>query len=100
MEMETDGRLSERACREVVVLNKAGLHLRPAAKIVKAMADFPDCDVTLRKDAKVVNAKSIMSVTTLIAPKDTVLTIEAVGPGAAEAVRILVSLFLNKFEED
>ena len=69
------------------------------AKIVKAMADM-DCRVTLRKDGKAANAKSIMSVTTLIAPVKTVLTIEAVGPDAKVAVAALVSLFKNKFGEE
>jgi phosphocarrier protein HPr len=85
--------------REVVVQNRQGLHLRPAAKIVKAMATM-NCDVKIRKDNKVANAKSIMSVTTLIATKGTVLTIEANGPDAALAVASLVQLFDKKFHED
>ena len=97
--METKRPENIRFSRDVVVRNKAGLHLRPASKIVKAMADM-DCQVTLRKNGKVANAKSIMSVTTLIAPVKTVLTIEAVGPDAKVAVAALVSLFNKKFGEE
>ncbi len=85
--------------QEVVVQNRQGLHLRPAAKIVKAVANM-NCQVKIRKDNKVANAKSIMSVTTLIATKGTVLTIEANGPDAAVAVAKLVKLFDDKFEEN
>lgn len=77
----------------------AGLHLRPASKIVKAMADL-DCDVRLRLADREANAKSIMSVTTLIAPRGSTITIEASGPDATRAVSALASLFQNKFGEE
>lgn len=89
----------ETITRDVVVGNKLGLHLRPAAKIVKALAVL-DCHVTLTKNHLKANAKSIMSVTTLIAPKGTVLTIEASGRDARSAVEALTTLFQENFGED
>jgi phosphocarrier protein HPr len=99
METEINGGNQIPVIQDVIVQNKAGLHLRPSAQIVKAMADL-NCEITLRKDKKRVNAKSIMSVTTLIAPKGTVITIEAVGPDAKAAVEALVNLFQSKFGEE
>ena len=97
--METEINGAPTITRDVVVRNKAGLHLRPASRIVKALADMK-CEVTLRRDNTVVTAKSIMSVTTLIAPKDAILTIEASGPEAEAAVKALVKLFYDKFGEE
>ncbi|MCZ7585301.1 MAG: HPr family phosphocarrier protein [Deltaproteobacteria bacterium] len=82
-----------------MVRNKAGLHLRPASKIVRAVAELR-CDVMIRKGDRTANAKSIMSVTTLVAPRNTVLTIEASGPDAKAAVAALAALFQNKFGEE
>ncbi|MCL4235335.1 MAG: HPr family phosphocarrier protein [Deltaproteobacteria bacterium] len=85
--------------RDVLVRNKQGIHLRPASKIVKAMARF-ECEIYLHKGDRAANAKSIMSVTTLIAPRNTVLTIRAVGPDAEEATAALEALFVEKFGEE
>ncbi|MCB1155173.1 MAG: HPr family phosphocarrier protein [Deltaproteobacteria bacterium] len=85
--------------RELRVLNKAGVHLRPASQIVKKMHQFKS-EVILRREGRTVNAKSIMSVSTLLAPKDTVVTVEAIGPDAEEAVSAMADLFESKFGEE
>lgn len=85
--------------REIRVRNKQGLHLRPASRIVKAMAPF-DCEIYLYKNERGANAKSIVSVTTLIAPRNTVLTIKATGRQAEEAADALAALFEDKFGEE
>jgi phosphocarrier protein len=47
---------------KVVVTNKLGLHARPANVFVKEVIRRKDCSVQLRKDGKLFNAKSIVSV--------------------------------------
>ena len=52
--------------RTVQIVNKNGLHARPAAEIVKISAKFKS-EITLVKDGMEVNGKSIMGVMMLAA---------------------------------
>ena len=85
--------------RELTVINQAGLHLRVASKIVKLLNDF-QCDAMISFDGREANAKSIMSLTQLIAPPGSVLKLRTTGPDAYRAAVELEKLFRNKFEED
>lgn len=87
---------------EVELLNKYGLHQRPAMKVIETAGKFR-CDVYLIKDGQRCNAKSIIDVIMLAAEKGTKLTVEADGDDADEAISSLQELFRNKFyleEED
>lgn len=86
------------ATRTVRLVNKTGLHLRPAALFVKTANRFPNCRVTLGNGVERVNGKSIMGVVTLAAPCGTELTIEIVGDRAREAMDALCQLIANKFD--
>jgi phosphocarrier protein len=46
----------------VRVINKTGLHARPANAFVKAVVRQRDCSIQIRKAGKLFNAKSIVSV--------------------------------------
>lgn len=85
--------------KQVTILNKTGLHARPAAEFVKTASKFTS-EISLLKDDKVINAKSIIGVMSLAASRGTVLTIKAEGPDAAEAIEALVSLIESKFGEE
>ncbi len=85
--------------REVTVLNRAGIHARPAALIVQTASSFK-AHIEFRKESETINAKSIMGIITLGAGYKTVLTIAADGEDEAEAVEALAALFENKFAED
>jgi Phosphotransferase System HPr (HPr) Family len=50
--------------REVTLLNKTGLHARPAALFVQEASKYK-CDIKVEKDGKQVNAKSIMGILSL-----------------------------------
>ena len=50
--------------RDVAVLNRYGIHARPAALLVKAATRFP-CEILIEKNGVKVNAKSIMGMMTL-----------------------------------
>ena len=85
--------------RDVAVLNRYGIHARPAALLVKAAARF-SCEILLEKNGVKVNAKSIMGLLTLEGNHGAKLKIHALGPDAAEAVAALADLFEKKFFED
>jgi phosphocarrier protein len=84
---------------KVTVLNKMGLHARPAAQLVKTAAGFKS-DVFIARDDQVVNGKSIMGVMMLAAGVGTELTITVTGKDEAQALAALIKLFESKFNEE
>lgn len=84
--------------REVEVLNRAGIHARPAALIVKVANQF-DSNLYLEKDRMKVNGKSIMGIITLGAGYKSRLKILAEGTDEEQAADAIEQLFLNRFEE-
>lgn len=85
--------------RELVVINKIGIHARPAAMFVKIANRF-ECEVFVEKDGERVNGKSIMGLLMLAAGPGSRLTVEANGTDAERAVCELDALFLRKFDEE
>ncbi len=85
--------------KDVMVKNRAGIHARPAAAIVKTANQF-NCDLRFRKNNDEINAKSIMGIITLAAGYKTELTIIADGDDEEEAANAVFELFEKKFEED
>ncbi len=85
--------------RMVTIKNRAGMHARPAALLVKTASSFA-AQVFIEKDSERVNGKSIMGVITLGATFNTPLKIIADGPDEAQAVDALERLFENRFMED
>ncbi len=84
----------------VEVLNRFGIHARPAALIVNYSNTFSGTDIYLQtEDGTRVSAKSILGVLTTGCPKGTKLEVIAEGPKAKEAVDGLVKLFQEKFNE-
>lgn len=84
--------------RTVQIVNKNGLHARPAAEIVKLAAKFQS-DITIVKDDLDVNGKSIMGVMMLAAEHGSSITFRAEGPDAEQALDALATLVANKFGE-
>jgi len=85
--------------RKVKIINKLGLHARPAAMFVKTAGRYKS-EVTISKDDMEVNAKSIMGVMMLAAEKGSIVIIRAEGEDVAEVVDALVGLVERKFDED
>ncbi|MCC7145523.1 MAG: HPr family phosphocarrier protein [Phycisphaeraceae bacterium] len=90
---------SEKACVQVTISNRLGLHARPAMSFVDTANGFA-CSVRVHKGNQVVDGKSIMQVMMLAATKGTQLRIEAHGPDADAAVVKLKELVDRKFDED
>lgn len=84
--------------REVSIVNKYGLHARPAMQFVEVANEY-GCKIEVSNGALVVDAKSIMSVMRLAATKGTVLRIVADGEDAEPAVAALVRLVEEGFGE-
>ena len=84
--------------RTVRIVNKNGLHARPAAEIVKLASRY-QCDITLVRDDLEVNGKSIMGVMMLAAEFGSSLVLRAAGPDAEQAVSALSDLIARKFGE-
>ena len=84
--------------REVQIVNRNGLHARPAAEIVKAASKFRS-EVTIRRDDMEVNGKSIMGVMMLAAEYGTTLQLRASGEDAEQAVEALAALVASRFGE-
>jgi phosphocarrier protein len=85
--------------REVIVTLENGLHLSPSSRLA-ALAQKFNCDVSIRKADRAVNAKSMMDILTLAAECGTPLTLEATGDGSTEAIETLARLFENNFQLD
>ncbi len=84
--------------RTVRIVNKNGLHARPAAEIVKLASKYQS-DITLVRDDLEVNGKSIMGVMMLAAEFGSSLVLRAAGPDAEQAVSALSDLIARKFGE-
>ena len=84
--------------RAVQIVNKNGLHARPAAEIVKLAAKFQS-EITIVKDDLDVNGKSIMGVMMLAAEHGSTILLRADGPDADAALDALATLVRNKFGE-
>lgn len=84
---------------EVQIVNRAGMHARPAAMLVKLAGSFAS-NILVEKDGLQVNGKSIMGVLMLAAEKGSTLRFSAVGEDAEAAVEALTALVRRGFEED
>jgi phosphocarrier protein HPr len=84
--------------RTVTIVNKNGLHARPAAEIVKVAAKFKS-DILLVRDELEVNGKSIMGVMMLAAEYGAELLLKADGPDETEAVGAIAQLIESRFGE-
>ena len=83
---------------KVIIMNKVGIHARPAALLVQIASRFQS-DIWIEKDGMRVNGKSIMGVMMLAAEHGSELIFVADGTDAQEAVKALVKEVENNFGE-
>jgi len=84
--------------REAKIVNKLGIHARPAAEIVKTAGKFKS-SITIVRDDLEVNAKSIMGVMMLAAEFGATIVLRAIGDDAEAALDALATCIANKFGE-
>lgn len=82
--------------RRVTVINRLGLHARPAAEFVKTASKF-EAEIKLSKDTMEVNGKSILGVMTLAAECGSELLVRAEGADADAAVDALAEVLGRDF---
>lgn len=83
----------------VTITNKLGLHLRASSKLSQLASSF-DCEIWLERNAKRINAKSVLGVTMLAAGLGSEVVIDTSGRQEEEAMESLVKLFNDKFGEE
>ena len=89
--------MAEKITRELTLLNRYGMHVRPAGLFAKTASRY-DAEIEVEKDGNVVSGKSIMALMTLEAVCGSVLKISASGPQAEEALDELAALVARKFD--
>ena len=84
--------------QEVEIINKYGLHARPAMQLVELANQF-SARIELSNGSLTVDAKSIMSVMRLAATKGSTLNILTDGEDAEQALTSMTGLFSDGFGE-
>src|SRR5690348_15447973 len=90
---------NERAEKEIAIVNRLGLHARPAAMFVRAASRYR-CEIWVAKDDEEINGKSIMGLMMLAAGQGSKLRVRAEGPDAEKAMQELEELINARFNED
>jgi phosphocarrier protein len=83
---------------EVEIVNGLGLNASACAKLTEVAAKY-QCDVSIARKGRRVNAKSFMGVMMLAAGKGSRVVLETDGPDEAEALNAIVALVANGFDE-
>src|SRR5271170_7151346 len=85
--------------RELLIVNRKGLHARATAKFVQCTESF-DADVSVTRCGETVGGTSIMGILTLGAGPGSTITVSASGAEAREALDALAALVSSRFGED
>ncbi|HEV2096580.1 MAG TPA: HPr family phosphocarrier protein [Chthoniobacterales bacterium] len=85
--------------REVTIVNRLGLHARPAAMFVRIATRYR-AEVWVEKEGEQVNGKSIMGLMMLAAGQGSKLQIRCEGPDADRALQEIEELIKSRFNED
>ncbi len=85
--------------KKIKIVNKYGLHARPASLLVKTAGKFKS-NIQLAKDGYVVNGKSLLGVMSLAAEPGSEIEIIAEGEDEQEAVAAIEALIMDKFNEE
>lgn len=83
---------------EVKVRNSFGLHMRPANMIVRILHS-KNSDVFFTYKGMTINAKSIVSILSLLAEKNAKILITVRGDDARETMEALLKAFNRRFGE-
>lgn len=83
----------------VQIMNKIGLHARPAAMLVKESEKFKS-EIKIAKGDRYVDAKSIINLLSLQIKQNDTITIKANGSDEKEATHTLAELVRSKFGEE
>lgn len=85
--------------KELLIVNRRGLHARASAKFVQTVAAF-DAEITVTRDGMTVGGTSIMGLMMLAASPGCSILVSAGGAQAIEALEALETLIANRFGEE
>ena len=85
--------------RELIIVNRKGLHARATAKFVQCVDRF-DADVKVTRCGETVGGDSIMGILTLGAAMGSTITVSAIGADAEAALEAIAELIASRFGED
>jgi phosphocarrier protein HPr len=85
--------------RELLIINKRGLHARASAKFVQTVERF-NAEVWVTRGSETVGGTSIMGLMMLSAAPGTTIVVSAIGPDAEAAVNAISQLVESKFNEE
>jgi phosphocarrier protein len=91
--------MPDHAEAKVTIVNRLGLHARPAMTFVDLAVQF-ESEIRVRKGEHEVDGKSIMQMMMLAAGKGSELVIRAEGADAEKAVASLRALIESGFDEE
>lgn len=86
--------------KKIKVINKLGIHMRPAGILAAEMKKFPNCNVTLKTDTKTAKCSAIMQIMSAGIKFDQDVEIIAEGENEQDALDKAVELFQNGFGEN
>jgi len=90
---------SQRIEKDIPIINRLGLHARPAAMFVRISSRYR-AEVWVSKEGEEVNGKSIMGLMMLAAGQGSKLHVRCEGPDADKAMAELEELINARFHED
>ena len=85
--------------RELLIINKRGLHARASAKFVQTVERF-NAEVWVTRGGETVGGTSIMGLMMLSAGPGTSIVVSAIGPEAQAAIDAISELVAGKFNEE
>ncbi len=91
--------IGEKIEKEITIVNRLGMHARPAAMFVRAASRYR-CEVWVEKDGEEINGKSIMGLMMLAAGQGSKLRVRCEGPEADRAMQEIEQLIASKFNEE
>jgi phosphocarrier protein HPr len=89
---------SDAISRELLIINKRGLHARASAKFVQMVEKF-EAEVWVTRGGETVGGTSIMGLMMLAAGPGSCITVEATGREANEVIEALAALVNGRFTE-
>ena len=85
--------------KELLIINKRGLHARASAKFVQTVERF-SAEVWVTRGSETVGGTSIMGLMMLAAAPGTTIVVSAIGPEAQAAITAITELIESKFNEE
>ncbi len=90
---------SQKIEKEIPIVNRLGLHARPAAMFVRIASRFR-AEIWVSKEGEEINGKSIMGLMMLAAGQGSKLQLRCEGPDAPELMSEIEALIKSGFNED